>query len=168
MLMEDESKDEDGHISWRAPLIFSVVLGAVAGVVVLVVSTGGAEQRPRFDLAGDAAGIAFLASVLLSSLLLWGAKPNRPDLGEGSGINRSMSPRGHRGQVQPGPAPEAESQQAPDVAQDAAPEPGPDPEPDVAQDAAPEPGPDPEPDVAQDADPSRGQTLSRMWRRTRH
>ena len=131
--MEDDSKDDDG-VSWRAPLIFSAVLGAVAGVVVLVVSTGGAEKAPRFDLAGDAAGIAFLASVLLSFLLLWGAKPNRPDLGEGSGINRSMSSRRYQGQVQPGPVPEAQSQQAPDVP------------PDPAPDPAPELDPDPDPD----------------------
>jgi len=30
--MEDGSKDDDGGLSWRMPLIFSAVLGAVAGV----------------------------------------------------------------------------------------------------------------------------------------
>jgi len=30
--MEDDSKDDDDAVSWRAPLIFSAVLGAVAGV----------------------------------------------------------------------------------------------------------------------------------------
>lgn len=101
--------DGEGRLSWRAPLVFSAVLGVIAGAVVLVVSTGGSSKAPRFDLAGSAAGIAFLASVLVSSLLLWSAKPNRPDLGEGSGINLSMSPRGRMvtGSA-PGPASEAD------------------------------------------------------------
>lgn len=86
--MTDNSPES---ISWRPPLIFSLTLGAIAGIVVLVVSTGGSSRSPRFDLAGGAAAIAFAASLLLSTVLILAAKPNKEELGQGSGINRTIT-----------------------------------------------------------------------------
>ena len=74
--------------SVKAPLIFSAVLAIIAGVATLIFATGGANKEVRFDLAFIAAGIAFIASVLICSLLLMTEKPNPEHLSEGSGVHR--------------------------------------------------------------------------------
>ena len=45
----------------------------------------------RIDLALTAAGIAFIASLVISALLLMTEKPNAEHLGKGTGINRSSA-----------------------------------------------------------------------------
>ncbi|MET4060450.1 hypothetical protein ABIB35_001998 [Arthrobacter sp. UYP6] len=77
--------------SVKAPLIFSAVLAVIAGVATMIFATGGAEKELRVDLALIAAGIAFIASVLICSLLLMTEKPNPEHLSEGSGIHRSSA-----------------------------------------------------------------------------
>ncbi|NVM99442.1 hypothetical protein G6035_12325 [Arthrobacter sp. SDTb3-6] len=72
---------------------FSFALGAVAGIVVLVVSAGGTVHGLRWDLGGIAFGIAFIAALLISSLLVMGHKENPDYLSEGSGVNRRSSDR---------------------------------------------------------------------------
>ncbi|WP_211320753.1 hypothetical protein [Arthrobacter livingstonensis] len=79
--------------SIKFPLSFSFALGAVAGIVVLVASAGGTEHGLRWDLGGIAFGIAFIASLLISSLLVMGHKENPDYLSEGSGVNRKSSDR---------------------------------------------------------------------------
>ncbi|MCQ2000110.1 hypothetical protein [Arthrobacter zhaoxinii] len=77
--------------SVKAPLIFSAVLALIAGVATMIFATGGAEQELRFDLGLIAVGIAFIASLLVSSLLLMTEKPNPEHLSQGSGIHRSSA-----------------------------------------------------------------------------
>ena len=77
--------------SVTAPLIFSAVLAVVAGVCTMIFATGGAEKELRVDLGLTAMGIAFIASLLISSLLLMTEKPNPDYLSEGSGIHRSSA-----------------------------------------------------------------------------
>ncbi len=77
--------------SVKAPLIFSAVLAVVAGVATMIFATGGADKELRLDLAFTAAGIAFIVSLLVCSLLLMTEKPNPDHLSEGSGVNRSSA-----------------------------------------------------------------------------
>ncbi|GAA3292586.1 hypothetical protein ACFFON_01545 [Arthrobacter citreus] len=77
--------------SVKAPLIFSAVLALIAGVATMIFATGGADKELRLDLALIAAGIAFIASLLICSLLLMTEKPNPDHLSEGSGVNRSSA-----------------------------------------------------------------------------
>ena len=75
----------------KGPLIFSAVLAAVAGIATMVFATGGGTRELRVDLGLTAAGIAFIASLVISALLLMTEKPNADHLGKGTGINRSTS-----------------------------------------------------------------------------
>jgi hypothetical protein len=75
----------------KGPLIFSAVLAAIAGIATMVFSTGGGTRELRVDLGLTAAGIAFIASLVISALLLMTEKPNADHLGKGTGINRSSS-----------------------------------------------------------------------------
>lgn len=97
-----EPKNSDSGNSIRFPLGFSLALAAVAGLVTLVVSAGGTRNGLRWDLAGIAFGIAFVATLLIASLLVMGHKENDPYLSEGSGINRRsadrLRPRGSEAQ----------------------------------------------------------------------
>ncbi|MDN3483635.1 hypothetical protein QMA10_17130 [Arthrobacter sp. APC 3897] len=77
--------------SVKAPLIFSAVLAVIAGIATMIFATGGAEKELRVDLGLTAAGIAFIASLLICSLLLMTEKPNPDYLGEGSGVHRSAA-----------------------------------------------------------------------------
>lgn len=77
--------------SVKAPLIFSAVLAVIAGVATTIFATGGADKELRLDLGLTAAGIAFIASLLICSLLLMTEKPNPDHLSEGSGVNRSSA-----------------------------------------------------------------------------
>lgn len=75
----------------KGPLIFSAALAAVAGVVTMVVSTGGGTRELRLDLGVTAAGIAFIASLVISAMLQMTEKPNAEHLGKGTGVNRSSA-----------------------------------------------------------------------------
>jgi predicted MFS family arabinose efflux permease len=96
--------------SVKAPLIFSAVLALIAGVATLIFATGGADKELRVDLALIAAGIAFIASLLICSLLLMTEKPNPDHLSEGSGVNRSSAKiPGGAGSVGGGASPQADN-----------------------------------------------------------
>ncbi|UPO76555.1 MULTISPECIES: hypothetical protein [Arthrobacter] len=77
--------------SVKAPLVFSAVLAIIAGIATMIFATGGATKELRLDLGLTAAGIAFIASLLISSLLLMTEKPNPDHLSEGSGIHRASA-----------------------------------------------------------------------------
>lgn len=79
--------------SIKFPLSFSFALAAVAGIVTLIVSAGGTDNGLRWDLGGVAFGIAFIATLLVASLLVMGHKENDPSLSAGSGVNRKSSDR---------------------------------------------------------------------------
>lgn len=121
-----EPKNSDSGNSIRFPLGFSLALAAVAGLVTLVVSAGGTKHGLRWDLAAIAFGIAFVATLLIASLLVMGHKENDAYLSEGSGINRRSADRlnpnntGTRGSSQasgsPAPTP-AKEQSATDSAE---------------------------------------------------
>lgn len=75
--------------SIKAPLIFSLVMGVVAGAVAMISGTGGSNNELRLDLGLTFFGIAFIGSLLLTSLLIMASKENPADMGQGSGVNRS-------------------------------------------------------------------------------
>lgn len=75
----------------KGPLIFSAALAAVAGVVAMIVSTGGGTRELRVDLGLTAAGIAFIAALVVCAMLMMTEKPNADHLGKGTGINRSSA-----------------------------------------------------------------------------
>ncbi|MBD7994799.1 hypothetical protein H9639_05750 [Arthrobacter sp. Sa2CUA1] len=75
----------------KAPLVFSAVLAVIAGIATMIFATGGATKELRVDLGLTAAGIAFIASLLISSLLLMTEKPNPDHIGEGSGVHRASA-----------------------------------------------------------------------------
>lgn len=77
--------------SVKAPLVFSAVLAVIAGVTTMIFATGGATKELRLDLGLTAMGIAFIASLLISSLLLMTEKPNPDHLSEGSGVHRTSA-----------------------------------------------------------------------------
>lgn len=77
--------------SVKGPLLFSAALAAVAGTVAMVASTGGSDSPLRVDLGLTAAGIAFIASLVVCAMLMMTEKPNADHLGKGTGINRSSA-----------------------------------------------------------------------------
>lgn len=79
--------------SIKLPLGFSAALAVIAGILTLVFSSGGTQYGLRWDLAGIAFGIAFVAALLISSLLVMGHKENDASLSEGSGVYRKSSDR---------------------------------------------------------------------------
>lgn len=97
--MAEEEKDRRSLLETvKAPLIFSVVLGVIAGVVTLLVSSGGTDN-PRVEhtssgmdnpinLALLAFGIAFIASLLVVSMLQLASRDNPEHLSQGAGVNR--------------------------------------------------------------------------------
>lgn len=91
--VEPQDPKQNPGASIKFPLSFSAALGAVAGLVTLVVTAGGTENGLRWDLAGIAFGIAFIATLLIASLLVMGHKENDAYLSEGSGVNRKSADR---------------------------------------------------------------------------
>ena len=75
----------------KGPLIISAVLAVVAFVVVSVVAAGGTDNAARVGLGLIAAGIAFIASVVVCATLMLLEKPNAEELGQGTGVNRSSA-----------------------------------------------------------------------------
>lgn len=75
----------------KGPLILSAVLAVVVFVAVAIFAGGGTDNGLRLDLAFIAAGIAFIATLVVSATLMIVEKPNDPHLGQGSGVNRSSA-----------------------------------------------------------------------------
>jgi hypothetical protein len=75
----------------KAPLVFSAALAVVAGVATSIFATGGGTRVLRIDLGLTAAGIAFIASLVICAMLMMAETPNADHLSKGSGINRSSA-----------------------------------------------------------------------------
>ncbi|MFC3300702.1 Uncharacterised protein [Arthrobacter agilis] len=75
----------------KAPLVFSAALALVAGVATSIFATGGGTRELRVDLGLTAAGIAFIASLVICAMLMMAETPNAEHLSKGSGINRSSA-----------------------------------------------------------------------------
>jgi hypothetical protein len=91
----DQKPDTPGNprTSVKAPLLFSLILGLVAGVVTLVVSSGGSSHHARWDLGGIAFGAAFIVCLVVAAMLSMSYKENPEHLSQGSGVNRRSSDR---------------------------------------------------------------------------
>ncbi|BCW56598.1 hypothetical protein NicSoilB11_40280 [Arthrobacter sp. NicSoilB11] len=74
--------------------MFSAFWAVVAFVAVLIFASGGSARAPRFDLAFTAAGIAFIATLVIAAMLSMSYKENAEHLGKGSGVNLSSAPKG--------------------------------------------------------------------------
>jgi len=75
--------------SIRPALTLSLIFGIVAGGVTAVSSVGGVHNGLNLRLAGTAFLIAFVAGLLVISLLMMVVKENPAELGRGSGVHRS-------------------------------------------------------------------------------
>ncbi|MFJ6415278.1 hypothetical protein [Paeniglutamicibacter sp. NPDC091659] len=75
--------------SIKAPLSFSLVMALIAGVVATISATGGSDNPLRLDVGLVAFGVAFVACLLIISVMTMAGKENPEDLGAGSGVNRS-------------------------------------------------------------------------------
>ncbi|WP_417366934.1 hypothetical protein [Glutamicibacter arilaitensis] len=89
--MGNNKKKQPWSQSIKGPLSFSLILAVVAGVVGLITSTGGSQNPLRFDIGLACFGIAFIASLLVISVMTMAAKDNDPELGKGTGVNRSSA-----------------------------------------------------------------------------
>ena len=82
--------------SIKAPLIFSLVAGIVAAVVASISATGGGDNPLRVDIGLIAFGVAFVASLVVISVLAMASKDNPKELSEGSGVNRASDQPTHQ------------------------------------------------------------------------
>ncbi|HCH48786.1 MULTISPECIES: hypothetical protein [Glutamicibacter] len=89
--MGNNKKKQPWSQSIKGPLSFSLILAVVAGIVGLITSTGGSQNPLRFDIGLACFGIAFIASLLVISVMTMAAKDNDPELGKGTGVNRSSA-----------------------------------------------------------------------------
>lgn len=89
--MGNNKKKQPWSQSIKGPLSFSLILAVVAGIVGLITSTGGSQNPLRFDIGLACFGIAFIASLLVISVMTMAAKDNDPELGKGTGVNQSSA-----------------------------------------------------------------------------
>lgn len=75
--------------SVKPALVLSLVFGVVAGVISAVAGAGRTRNGLNFQLGAIFFLVAFVAGLLVISLLMMVAKDNPEDLGKGSGVNRS-------------------------------------------------------------------------------
>ena len=87
----NSKKKQPWSQSVKGPLTFSLIAALIAGVVGLVSSTGGSQNPIRFDIGLACFGIAFIACLLVISVLTMASKENDPELGKGTGVNRSSA-----------------------------------------------------------------------------
>lgn len=79
----------DRKQSIRPALVLSLIFGVVAGVVTTVASGGGVHGGMNFKIGGIAFLVAFVAGLVVISLLMMVVKENPEEMGRGSGVNRS-------------------------------------------------------------------------------
>ncbi|WP_194718415.1 hypothetical protein [Arthrobacter bussei] len=95
----------------KAPLVFSAVLAVVAGTATSIFATGGGTKVLRVDLGFTAAGIAFIASLVICAMLMMAETPNAEHLSKGSGVNRSSAkPDPKPGAARPATDPEPDGE----------------------------------------------------------
>lgn len=75
----------------RGPLIIAAVLALVAFLGIVVFATGGTNNTPNVVLALTVAGAVFVVTLVMCATLILVERPNDPELGEGTGINRSSA-----------------------------------------------------------------------------
>lgn len=75
--------------SVKPALGLSLTFGIVAGIISAVAGAGGTRNGLNFQLGAIFFLVAFVAGLLVISLLMMVAKDNPEDLGKGSGVNRS-------------------------------------------------------------------------------
>lgn len=73
------------------PLIVAAVLAIVAFFITFITATGGTSNRPNGLLALTIAGAVFVVTLVVCATLILVEKPNNPELGQGTGINRSSA-----------------------------------------------------------------------------
>jgi hypothetical protein len=99
--------------SVKGPLMFSAFWAVLAFFAVLIFASGGSDKEARYDLAFTAAGIAFIATLVLAAMLSMSYKENAEHLGKGSGVNlSSRRPATPRGGHTPQPGPDADTRDA--------------------------------------------------------
>ena len=84
--------------SIKGPLMFSLVLGLIGGVVAMMTASGGTDNPVRVDIGLIAFGVFFMTSLVVVAMLQLASKENPEHLSQGSGIHRS-SEELHREQV---------------------------------------------------------------------
>lgn len=77
--------------SIKGPLSFSLVMALIAGITGMITSTGGSDNQVRIDIGLVCFGIAFVVCLLVISVLTMAGKENDPELGKGTGVNRSSA-----------------------------------------------------------------------------
>ena len=70
------------------PLVFATIAGLVAGFVSMLSTQGGSANPMRWNLGLIAFGVAFIVTLVVAAMLQMVEKPNDPELGQGSGVNR--------------------------------------------------------------------------------
>ena len=70
------------------PLVFAALAGLVAGFVTMLSTQGGSANPVHWNLGLIAFGVAFIVTLVVAAMLQMVEKPNDPELGQGSGVNR--------------------------------------------------------------------------------
>lgn len=83
------SKQSGWKQSVKPALALSLTFGIVAGVISAFAGAGGTRNGLNLQIGATFFLIAFVAGLLVISLLMMVAKDNPDDLGKGSGVNRS-------------------------------------------------------------------------------
>ncbi|MFW0155343.1 hypothetical protein ACN08X_04795 [Rothia sp. P6271] len=73
------------------PLVIASILAVVAFWGTFITATGGTNNRPQYVLAFTVAGAVFIVTIVVCATLILVEKPNSPELGQGTGINRSSA-----------------------------------------------------------------------------
>lgn len=91
MAQKNESPNRGFKAQVRGPLIIAAVLALVAFLSIVVFATGGTNNTPNVVLALTVAGAVFVVTLVMCATLILVERPNDPELGEGTGINRSSA-----------------------------------------------------------------------------
>lgn len=91
MAQKSESPNRGFKAQVRGPLIIAAVLALVAFLGIVVFATGGTNNTPNVVLALTVAGAVFVVTLVMCATLILVERPNDPELGEGTGINRSSA-----------------------------------------------------------------------------
>lgn len=94
-MADQEGSGKKLRTSVKGPLIFSAVLGLIAGVITTVVATGGTGRDAsngqarivRFDLGLTAFAITFIVCLVMCAMLAMSYKENPEHLSKGSGVS---------------------------------------------------------------------------------
>ncbi|MDY3049226.1 MAG: hypothetical protein SOR40_05570 [Rothia sp. (in: high G+C Gram-positive bacteria)] len=91
MAQKSNSPQQSFKDQVRGSLGLSAALALLAFGGVSIFGAGGTNNTPNFLLAATIAGCVFVVTVVMCATLILVERPNDPDLGEGTGINRSSA-----------------------------------------------------------------------------